>query len=148
MLINVGAEFGSHLESNEIAIELVDILNKIDSMEAIGNVNYNDALIKVSEVLQGYTQQSDRKLVMILLTNNYPNEETPNEVAQYQTLKANYPYLSINGIQYEKGSSIMPQLSNITDHQYAAGCRTDGRAGQNDCDRFSYQDCDELYSDR
>ena len=31
MLINVGAEFGSHLESNEIAIELVDILNKIDN---------------------------------------------------------------------------------------------------------------------
>ena len=101
-----------------------NILNKIDSMEAIGNVNYNDALIKVSEVLQGYTQQSNRKLVMILLTNNYPNEETPNEVAQYQTLKANYPYLSINGIQYEKGSSIMPQLSNITDHQYVATMNT------------------------
>ncbi len=30
MLINVGGEFGTHLESNEIAIELVDILNKID----------------------------------------------------------------------------------------------------------------------
>ena len=29
MLINVGAEFGTHLESNEIAIELVGILNKI-----------------------------------------------------------------------------------------------------------------------
>ena len=31
MLINVGAEFGTHLESNEIAMELVDILNKIDA---------------------------------------------------------------------------------------------------------------------
>ena len=30
MLINVGGEFGTHLESNEIAIELVDILNRID----------------------------------------------------------------------------------------------------------------------
>ena len=30
MLINVGGEFGTHLESNEIAVELVDILNKID----------------------------------------------------------------------------------------------------------------------
>ena len=29
MLINVGAEFGTHLESSEIAVELVDILNKI-----------------------------------------------------------------------------------------------------------------------
>ena len=30
MLINVGGEFGTHLESKEIAIELVDILNRID----------------------------------------------------------------------------------------------------------------------
>ena len=29
MLINIGAEFGTHLESNDIAKELVDILNKI-----------------------------------------------------------------------------------------------------------------------
>lgn len=35
MLINVGAEFGSHLESNEIAIELVDILNKIEGDDFI-----------------------------------------------------------------------------------------------------------------
>jgi len=34
MLINVGAEFGTHLESNEIAIELVDILNKIDNTDS------------------------------------------------------------------------------------------------------------------
>lgn len=30
MLIDVGGEFGTHLESNDIAIELVDILNRID----------------------------------------------------------------------------------------------------------------------
>lgn len=35
MLINVGGEFGTHLESNEIAIELVDILNKIDGDDFI-----------------------------------------------------------------------------------------------------------------
>ena len=35
MLINVGGEFGSHLESNEIAIELVDILNKINGDDFI-----------------------------------------------------------------------------------------------------------------
>ena len=29
MLINVGAEFGKNLETSEIAIELVDILNKM-----------------------------------------------------------------------------------------------------------------------
>ncbi len=35
MLINVGGEFGTHLESNEIAIELVDILNKINGDDFI-----------------------------------------------------------------------------------------------------------------
>ena len=35
MLINVGGEFGTHLESNEIAMELVDILNKIDGDDFI-----------------------------------------------------------------------------------------------------------------
>jgi hypothetical protein len=35
MLINVGGEFGTHLESNEIAIELVDILNRIDGDDFI-----------------------------------------------------------------------------------------------------------------
>ena len=29
MMINLGAEFGSHLESSDDAIELIDILNKI-----------------------------------------------------------------------------------------------------------------------
>ena len=35
MLINVGGEFGTHLESNEIAVELVDILNRIDGDDFI-----------------------------------------------------------------------------------------------------------------
>ena len=35
MLINVGAEFGKDLESSEIAIELIDILNKIDGDDFI-----------------------------------------------------------------------------------------------------------------
>ena len=35
MLINVGGEFGTHLESNEIAVELVGILNRIDGDDFI-----------------------------------------------------------------------------------------------------------------
>lgn len=35
MLINVGAEFGNNLETSEIAVELVDILNKIDGDDFI-----------------------------------------------------------------------------------------------------------------
>lgn len=35
MLINVGGEFGTHLESSDIAVELIDILNKIDGDDFI-----------------------------------------------------------------------------------------------------------------
>lgn len=35
MLINVGAEFGKNLETSEIAVELIDILNKIDGDDFI-----------------------------------------------------------------------------------------------------------------
>ena len=35
MLINVGAEFGKSLETSEIAVELVDILNKLDADDFI-----------------------------------------------------------------------------------------------------------------
>ena len=35
MLINVGAEFGTDLESGEIATELIDILNRIDGDDFI-----------------------------------------------------------------------------------------------------------------
>ena len=42
MLINVGAEFGKNLETSEIAIELVDILNKIPEEEFI--IDFKDVM--------------------------------------------------------------------------------------------------------
>lgn len=50
MLINVGAEFGTHLESSEIATELVDILNKLPGDDFI--LDFKD----VSFVTMNYAQ--------------------------------------------------------------------------------------------
>lgn len=52
MLINVGGEFGSHLESNEIAIELVDILNKIDGDDFI--LDFKEVLFVNMNFAQAY----------------------------------------------------------------------------------------------
>ena len=50
MLINVGAEFGTHLESSEIATELIDILNKLPGDDFI--LDFKD----VSFITMNYAQ--------------------------------------------------------------------------------------------
>ena len=52
MLINVGAEFGTHLESSEIAIELVDILNKIPEENFI--IDFKDVMFVTMNYAQAY----------------------------------------------------------------------------------------------
>ena len=69
MLINVGAEFGTHLESSEIAVELVDILNKIPEEEFI--LDFKDVLFVTMNYAQAfYTAKydSDKKISVINLS--------------------------------------------------------------------------------
>lgn len=70
MLINVGAEFGTHLESNEIASELVDILNKIPEDEFI--LDFKDVLFITMNFAQAYylaKSESDKKISEINLSD-------------------------------------------------------------------------------
>lgn len=69
MLINVGAEFGTHLESSEIAVELVDILNKIPEEEFI--LDFKDVLFVTMNYAQAfYTAKYDssKKISVINLS--------------------------------------------------------------------------------
>lgn len=52
MLINVGAEFGTHLESSDIAVELVEILNKIPEEEFI--LDFKDVMFITMNYAQAY----------------------------------------------------------------------------------------------
>jgi hypothetical protein len=52
MLINVGAEFGTHLESSEIAVELIDILNKIPEENFI--IDFKDVIFVTMNYAQAY----------------------------------------------------------------------------------------------
>ena len=70
MLINVGAEFGTHLESNEIASELIDILNKIPEDEFI--LDFKDVLFITMNFAQAYylaKSESDKKISEINLSD-------------------------------------------------------------------------------
>ena len=52
MMINVGAEFGSHLESSDIAVELIDILNHLPAEEFI--VDFKDVTFVTMNYAQAY----------------------------------------------------------------------------------------------
>jgi hypothetical protein len=52
MLINVGAEFGTHLETSEIAVELIDILNKLPVDDFI--IDFKDVMFVTMNYAQAY----------------------------------------------------------------------------------------------
>jgi len=96
------------------------MINMINGISVDGSTNYNQGLIKTLEVLDGYSEQNNRDLVILFLTDGFPNEETMNEVAQYRTIKTLYPYATVNGIQYEMGEEILEPIIRVSDNQYLA----------------------------
>lgn len=71
MLINVGAEFGDHLESADIATELVDILNKIPEKEFI--LDFKEVIFVTMNFAQAYylaKSESSKKISEINLSDN------------------------------------------------------------------------------
>ena len=70
MIINIGAEFGTHLESNEIASELIEILNKIPEKEFI--LDFKDVLFVTMNLAQAYyaaKSESSKKISEINLSD-------------------------------------------------------------------------------
>ena len=109
---------------SDLSNDISNLTNKINSLTAAGNTNYYQALVKLDELLKTYQKEENRELTVLFLTDGLPNINTPNEVGQYKYLKSEYPYLSINGIQYEMGSSILTEIKNISDKQFIADMNT------------------------
>ncbi len=114
--------------SSEIVSDFTDnkseLNNKISSLRVQGSTNYYRALLNVESVLKNYTSSADRKCIVLFLTDGYPNEETPNENGQYGYLKSLYPFITVNGVQYEMGDTVLEQLKKITDNQFIANMDT------------------------
>ena len=105
---------------SELSNDKDNIISLINSINTPGSTNYYRGLLKAEDILADYEQQDGRELVLLFLTDGYPNEETPNEIAQYETLKAKYPYMIINGIQYEMGNTILQPIIDVSDNQFIA----------------------------
>jgi hypothetical protein len=96
------------------------MLNYITNLSNAGNTNYNSAFLKVIELMDGYHKDDNHDLITLFLTDGYPNKDTPNEKATYGIIKDIYPYMTINGIQYEMGEDIIQEIIDVTDNQWIA----------------------------
>ena len=70
MMINLGADFGTHLESSDDAIELIGILNKIPKDDFI--IDFKDVIFVTMNFAQAYyggKLESDKKISEINLSD-------------------------------------------------------------------------------
>ena len=100
------------------------LVQKINDLQCHGDTNYYQPLVNVDNILKNYQKEEGREVVVLFLTDGYPNKDTPNQIAQYRYLKSEYPYITINGVQYEMGSSILDPIKEISDNQFYADMDT------------------------
>ncbi len=105
---------------SELSNKKDELLQKLDAITVTGTTNYDAALKNVNTIMNGYVKESNRDIVALFLTDGYPNEDTPNQIGTYETLKDKYPYMAINGVQYEMGTSVIDEIKQITDSQWVA----------------------------
>lgn len=92
----------------------------IDELEDLGRTNYKAAFEEVNKLLASYKKENGKDVVVLFLTDGFPNDETPNEIAVYKEIKQKYPFVQVNAVQYEMGKQIRPEIKNVSDNQYQA----------------------------
>ena len=112
---DTGAELVSGFTNNKD-----EFLRKVNTLTAKGFTNYKAGLEAAKKLLEGYKKEKGKDLVLLFLTDGFPGEDTPNEVAVYNELKQKYPYMSINAIQYEMGDQIQDSIKAISERQFPA----------------------------
>ena len=100
------------------------LTDMIDNLNSYGDTSYYEGFLRAEDVLTGYEYNDSRRLILLFLTDGYPNSDTPNEVGEYRVIKENYPYIIVNGIQYEMGDTVLQPIIDISDHQYIAYMNT------------------------
>ena len=112
---DTGAELVSGFTSNK-----AEFLQKVKQLTDKYSTNYKAGFEEARKLLEGYKKEKGKDLVLLFLTDGFPNEETPNEVAIYNELRQTFPYISINAVQYEMGDQIQDPIKAISERQFPA----------------------------
>ncbi len=112
---DTGAELVSGFTNNKD-----EFLRKVNALTDKGLTNYKAGLDEASKLLEGYKKEKGKDLVLLFLTDGFPCEDTPNEVAVYNELRQKYPYMNINAVQYEMGDNIQDSIKAISEKQFSA----------------------------
>ena len=101
-----------------------EALDTISNLNTSGCTNYYQALKNAGELLETYEHSDNTELILLFLTDGYPNEDTPNEQTEYAYLKDTYPYMTVNAIQYEMDKEVLDPIKSISDNQFIADMET------------------------
>ena len=100
------------------------LFNNITNIIGDRFTNYNSALTKIDSLMSSYVKEDNRDVVVLFLTNAYPNLDETSQIGSYELLKDKYPYMKVNGIQYEMRQNVIKEISEITDSSYVANMST------------------------
>ncbi len=92
----------------------------VDGITVGGNTNYNAAYKNVERILDDYNYDGTRDVSILFLTDGYPNVEANNQVNTFDILKSKYPFIRVDGVQYEMGNSVIKEIIDVSDNQYVA----------------------------
>lgn len=95
--------------TNDVAV----IERGINGLHADGSTNYYNAYSRVLSLLEDYEPVAGNDLCVMLVSDGYPNDGHPREVAEYKLLKEKYPNSFVYGVQYSMGYA--GNMLNVTD---------------------------------
>ncbi len=87
---------------------------------ANGGTNYYKAVQKIDDVFSNYNYDENRRPIVLFVTDGAPVEDHPLEEPEYLVLKQKYPWLAIQGIQFEMGDTVIEQIKKVSDNQFTS----------------------------
>ena len=87
---------------------------------ANGGTNYYKAIKKIDSVFEDYQHSDSRNAIVLFITDGAPVEDHPLEETEFRTLKEKYPWLTVQGIQFEMGDEIIEPIKKVSDNQFAS----------------------------
>ena len=88
--------------------------------QAIGGTDYYQAIQKIDSIFENYEYSEDRDAIVLFITDGAPVENHPLEEVEYRLLKEKYPWLTVQGIQFEMGDEIIEPIKKVSDNQFAS----------------------------